>query len=101
MVRLRELKLRGTRYTSVSLTATDRLETIELPSNLDTIIMSAQPNLTNFSIDSIEKLIRIELTDCNGLSNDFENFKNTFLVPKFGPTFENSGNFTLRLNNVN
>ena len=101
MVRLRELKLRGTRYTSVSLTATDRLETIELPSNLDTIIMSAQPNLTNFSIDSIEKLIRVELTDCNGLSNDFENFKNTFLVPKFGPTFENSGNFTLRLNNVN
>ena len=101
MVRLRELKLRGTRYTSVSLTATDRLETVELPSNLDTIIMSAQPNLTNFSIDSIEKLIRVELTDCNGLSNDFKNFKNTFLVPKFGPTFENSGNFTLRLNNVN
>ena len=101
MVRLRELKLRGTRYTSVSLTATDRLETIELPSNLDTIIMSAQPNLTNFDIDSVDKLIHLELTDCNGLSNDFENFKNTFLVPKFGPTFENSDNFTLRLNNVN
>lgn len=101
MVRLRELKLRGTRYTSVSLTATDRLETIELPSNLDTIIMTAQPNLTNFSIESIDKLIRVELTDCNGLSNDFENFKNTFLIPKFGATFENSGNFTLRLNNVN
>ena len=60
MVRLRELKLRGTRYTSVSLTATDRLETIELPSNIDSIVMTAQPNLTNFSIDSVDKLESIK-----------------------------------------
>jgi hypothetical protein len=100
MVRLRELKLKGTRYTSVSLTATDRLETIELPSNLDSIIMTAQPNLTNFDIDSVDKLVNLELTACNGLSNNFENFKNTFLIPKFGESFKNTGTYTLKLNNV-
>ena len=100
MVRLRELKLRGTRYTSVSLTATDRLETIELPSNIDSIVMTAQPNLTNFSIDSVDKLVHLELTACNGLSNNFENFKNTFLIPKFGESFKNTGTYTLKLNNV-
>lgn len=101
MVRLRELKLKGTKYNSVSITSTDRLETIELPGNLDTIVMSAQPNLNTFDIDGISDLVSLTLTDCNTLTNDFKNFKNTFLVPKFGPTFENSGNFTLRLNNVN
>jgi hypothetical protein len=101
MVRLRELKLKGTKYTSVSLTATDRLETVELPGNLDTIVMTAQPNLTNFSIDSVDKLISIDITDCNTLSNDFNNFVNTFLVPKFGTSFTNTKNYTIKLNNVN
>jgi hypothetical protein len=62
--------------------------------------MSAQPNLTNFDIDSVDKLIHLELTDCNRLSNDFENFKNTFLIPKFGESFKNTGTYTLKLNNV-
>ena len=101
MVRLRELKLKGTKYNSVSITSTDRLETIELPGNLDTIVMSAQPNLNTFDIDGISDLVSLTLTDCNTLTNNFKNFKNTFLVPKFGQTFENLDNFTLSLNNIN
>jgi hypothetical protein len=101
MVRLRELKLKGTNYTAVSLTKTDRLETIELPGNLDTLTITAQPNLEKFDIDSVEQLTSVELTDCRTLSDNFENFKNIFLVPKFGETFENNNNkYTLKLNNI-
>lgn len=100
MVRLRELRLKGTKYTSVSLTKTDRLEVIELPSNLDTIVISAQPNLTSFSIEDVHSVIDLELTDCNTLTNDFNNFKNIFLVPKFGQDLVNSGTYKLRLNNI-
>lgn len=100
MVRLRELKLKGTKYTSVSLKATDRLEVIELPGNLDTISISAQPNLRVFDIDGVNKTINVDLTDCNTLTNDFINFKNIFLVPKFGENLVNSGTYTLRLNNI-
>lgn len=100
MVRLRELKLKGTKYTSVSLTKTDRLEVIELPSNLDTIVISAQPNLNTFSIDGVSNVISVDLTDCNTLTNDFNNFKNTFLIPKFGENLVNSNTYTLRLNNI-
>ena len=39
MVRLRELKLKGTKYTAIKICATDKLETVELPNNLDTISM--------------------------------------------------------------
>lgn len=100
MVRLRELKLKGTKYNSVSITSTDRLEVVELPGNLDTIVMSAQPNLNTFDIDGVNDLISLTLTDCNTLTNNFENFKNIFLIPKFGETFENKDNFTISLTNV-
>ena len=100
MVRLRELKLKGTKYTAIKICATDRLETIELPNNLDTISMTAQPNLTNFSIESVDKVISIDLNNCNTLTNNFNNFVNSFLIPKFGTSFVNTGNYTIRLNNV-
>lgn len=100
MVRLRELRLKGTKYTSVSLTKTDRLEVIELPNNLDTIAISAQPNLTSFSIEDVNSIIDLDLTDCNTLTNNFVNFKNTFLVPKFGQDLINTGVYKLRLNNI-
>lgn len=59
--RLETIDLRGTSFTQVGIGASDTLTEIRLPATLETISLTAQPNLTELSFEGYSQLDRVEI----------------------------------------
>lgn len=58
---LREIDLRGTSLSSVTLPATEHLETLHLPAFLTSVSVDSQPNLETFTLEGASRLQRLSL----------------------------------------
>ncbi|MDO4938173.1 MAG: hypothetical protein Q4E62_09675, partial [Sutterellaceae bacterium] len=64
---LREIDLRGTSLSSVTLPATEHLETLHLPATLTSLVLDAQPNLKTLTLESVTNLRELRITGAPGL----------------------------------
>lgn len=58
---LREIDLRGTSLSSVTLPATEHLETLHLPATLTSLVIDAQPNLKTLTLEGVTNLMELRI----------------------------------------